>query len=217
MEFFFFGFGLAIVTSTAAFFFYAGLRDLRKTSWVKIAIGISLLLLVCGWLIALVVSDWGVVAFIEVLFASGAAVLAGILLAWLLAGWRKIVGLLIGVGIPIVLFISLEVGFPYSPDSIIRKNGKAIAQALTEYHTDKGNYPETLDELVPAYLTDLRVPKTIWGWLYTANEDGFTLGYVFYIDKFGYTICKYSTTAPEWDCPLDYSTAPFHLAPTPMP
>jgi hypothetical protein len=164
-----------------------------------------------------VVHDLGVIAFIEVLYASGAAVLAGILLAWSLARWRKIVGLLTGMGFPIILFVSLEIGFPYSPDSIIRKNGKAIGQALNEYHADKGNYPETLNELVPAYLTDLREPKTIWGWLYSASKDDFTLGYVSYVDKMGYTICKYSATAPEWDCPLDYSTAPFHLAPTPMP
>jgi len=217
MESLFLGFGPAIITTIAAFFFYTGLRDSQKTSWIKIALGISLLWLVCGWLIALVISDWGVIAFTEVLFASGAAVLAGIWLIWSLARWRKLAGLLLGVGFPFVLFISLEVGFPYSPDSIIRKNGNVIARALNEYYADKGNYPEILDELVPTYLADLREPETIWGWLYRAGEDDFTLGYVFYVDKLGYTICKYSRTAPEWNCPLDYSTTPFHLAPTPMP
>jgi hypothetical protein len=209
--------GPAVLIAASAFFFYAGLRDSRSIAWTRIAIGISMLLLACGWLIAVMISDISLIAFYEFLFASGASVLAGVSLVLLLVRWRKVIGLLMSIGFPVALYLGLEIGSPYTPDSIIRKNGEAIAQAVTEYHSDRGIYPDTLNELIPAYLTDLREPKTIWGWLYLTSRDDYTLGYVSYINKWGYSICKYSATAPEWDCPLNYSTAPLVLEPTPGP
>jgi hypothetical protein len=210
-------YGLTFVIVIVTFFIYRGLRNSQSVSWAKIAIGISLILLCCGVIIVEVINDWGFVAYIQILLGSGAAVLSGVSFVVVLDRWRKLGGLIIAIGIPLTLYASLEVGFPYSPNEIIHRNGEEIARALNNYYVDSKAYPQTLSELVPNYLSDLKEPKSIWGWLYVGNDDDFTLGYVSYVDKMGYTICKYSKKTPKWDCPLDYSTAPFHLEPTPMP
>jgi MFS family permease len=212
--------GIAFVTAVISYFLYLGLRDSEKVSWVNMAIGAGLFLLCCGWVIAATIYNGalGLFVLIQILFGLIVAVFSGIFLAISLDGWRKAAGLVVAIGIPLALFASMEAAFPYSPNQTIRRNGEEIiAKALNEYHIDKKAYPQSLDELVPKYLSDLREPKTLWGWLYTGDNEDFTLGYVVYIDKMGYGICKYSASSPKWDCPLDYSTAPFILAPTPMP
>lgn len=210
-------FGVAFAVMIAAVLFYSGLKTSERVLWVNIAVGTGLLLLCFGWIVVATIIDWGIIAFVQALFASAAALLSGLSLVWLLSRWRKAVGILLAIGVPLGLYLSLEVSHPYSPESLIRKNGEAIAGALNHYRSEHKTYPQSLLELVPIYLSDLNEPKTTWGWLYTSNGDSFTLGYVSYVDKMGYTVCKYSAEAPEWDCPLDYSTAPFVLAPTPMP
>jgi hypothetical protein len=217
LEFFILLVSPAVLVAVSAFFFYVGLKDLQKVAWAKLAIGISIFLLACGWQIAVLVSEISPFAMFEFLLASAASILAGISITVLLNRGRKVFGLLICIGFPIALYTTLEIGLPYTPDAIIHKNGEAITQALVEYYANWGKYPETLNKLVPEYITDLKEPKVIWGWLYTASADDFTLGYVYDIDKWGYTICKYNATSPEWDCPSNYSTAPFILKPTPWP
>ena len=210
--------GLAVAIIAISYFLYLGLSDSEQVSWINVTIGASLFLLCCGWVIMATIYDWGIVTFIQILFGSGAAVFSGVSLAFALKRWRKVTGLIVAIGIPLALYASLEVASLYSPDQVIRRNGEVIiAKALNEYYIDNKTYPQTLNELVPNYVSDLREPKSIWGWLYTGNNKDFTLGYVSYIDKMGYTICKYSASSLNWDCPLDYSTAPFSLAPTPMP
>lgn len=210
--------GSAFAIITISYFLYLGFRDSEKVSWINIIIAASLLLLCCGWIIMATVYGWEVVALIQILFGSGAAVFSGISLVFVLKRWKKVVGLVVAFGVPLALYTSLEVAFPYSPNQILRRNGELIiARALNEYYIDNKTYPQTLNELVPNYINDLREPKSVWGWLYTGDDKDFTLGYVSYVDKFGYTICKYSASSPKWDCPLDNSTAPFSLAPTPWP
>ena len=214
-----FAFGLAIVIIAISYSLYLGLRDSEKVSWINIAIGASLLLLCCGWVIMATIYDdaLGIIAFIQILFGAGAAIFSGVLLAFALKQWRKVTGLIVAIGIPLALYASFEIASPYSPDQVIRRNGEEIiAKALNEYYIDNKAYPQSLDELVPIYVSDLREPKTIWGWLYTGNSKDFTLGYVSDIDRMGYYICKYSASLPKWDCPDDLSTAPFSLEPTPM-
>jgi hypothetical protein len=211
--------GLPLAIIVISYLLYLGLRDSEKASWRNIIMSAGLFLLCCGWLIiATMTYDWGPIVFIQILFGSGVAVFAGISLAFALKQWRKVAGLIVAVGIPLALYASLNVAFPYSPDQVVRRNGETIiARALNEYYLDHKTYPQVLNELVPNYVSDLREPKSIWGWLYIGDDKDFTLGYVFYVDKWGYTICKYSASSPKWDCPDDNSTAPFSLAPTPWP
>jgi hypothetical protein len=210
--------GLALVVVAISYFLYRGLRDPDKVSWTYIAVGTSFFLLSCGWIIVSTIYHWGIIALIQIVFGSGAAFLLGVSLAFTLKRWRKVVGLIVAIGIPLSLCASFVVALPYSPDQVIRRNGEGIlVKALNEYYISNKTYPNNLIELVPNYLSDLQEPDPTWGWLYTGNNRDFTLGYVFYVDKWGYTICKYSASLPKWDCPLDYSTRPFSLGPTPMP
>ena len=209
--------GPALAIITMAFFFYRGCHNSEKLCWHNIAVSAGLLLLCCGWIIVATIYDLGLIAFIQDLFGSIAAVSAGIWFVIILRGRKRAVGIIFAIGVPLALFMSLELAFPYSPNEIIHKNGESLAAALTIYYRDNKTYPQTLDQLLPNYATDLKEPKSLWGWLYTSDHKDFTLAYVSYIDKWGYTICKYSASSPKWDCPLDYSTEPFHLAPTPWP
>lgn len=207
----------SIFIVVAAYIIYESQQGQSEIHWNRIGTASALLICACiSFVIGLAVGfSYGVI-FVFVL-ATIAALLSGIFLGAYLTRWQKLFGLFIGIGFPFIMLLSIYLGLYFDPDSIIRRNGEAIAQALNEYHAAKGIYPETLDELVPTYMADLKEPKTLWGWLYVAEQDNFTVGYVSYIDKMGYTICKYSRTLPEWNCPMDYSTEPFHLEPTPPP
>ncbi len=209
--------GLPLITIAISYLLYVGLRDLAKVSWINIVISAVLLLLSCGWVIWATIYDLGFFAFFQILFTTGAAIFSGIFLTFALKKWRKVTGLIVTIGIPLALYASSQVAFPYSPDQVIRRNGETVVvKALNEYYIDNKAYPQNLNELVPTYVSDLREPKTIWGWLYTGNSTDFTLGYVSGIDRMGYYICKYSASVPKWDCPLNLSTAPFYLEPTPV-
>jgi hypothetical protein len=207
----------------AAYILYESLRKQDKVHWKRM--GLAFILLICAC-ISLVISiaagaSYGIIFIFFI--ASAAALLSGIFLGFHLIGWRKLTGILIGIGFPFVMFISIDLGMYFDPDSIIKRNGDTIIGALNEYHSDQGRYPEKLDDLVPTHLAELKEPGTMWGWLYIAEKENFTLGYVEYIDEWGYSICKYSAVIPEWDCIDDYSkgpyrsTEPFHLEPTPFP
>jgi hypothetical protein len=196
---------------------YRGFQDKNRKSWADICVAIILVLVCCLSVVIAIMNDWGVIVFIQIIFASGAAILSGIALVLFLDQWNKLVGILMATGIPLALFGSLQLAFPYSPDQIIRNHGEEIAGKINSYHLDKGAYPDALDELVPNYLSELNEPGTIWGWLYTANKEDFTLGYVWYVDSIGYSICMINSASLQWECPMDHSTGPFILEPTPMP
>jgi type II secretory pathway pseudopilin PulG len=200
----------------AVYLFWRGLRDTSKSDPGMMIGALLLLALVCLLVGAVSASGGygGILGFLVTMFTSAAALVAGVFLAALLKGKRKLVSILIGVVFPIALFLSVLAGAGFSPELQSQSYAAVIAAQLDEYRSDKGYYPGALEELVPDYLADLREPKTIWGWLYTATEDTFTLGYVFYVDKLGYSVCIYPSDLRAWDC-LTNSTGPFDIPPTP--
>ncbi len=218
MESFLLAFGPAILTAIAAFVLQRQLGGPASLSPGKLGVGVIVLVLACCWPIAMTVLDGigGAVAFIEALIAVSVAVIAALWLLWSLNGRRKIAALLIGILFPASLFVGMRIGANYTPDSVIQRKGAVIAQALNQYRASHGKYPESLDELVPEYLADLKQPGTIWGWLYTATEKEFTLGYVYWVDKFGYSVSVFGSNKPEWTY-LSNTTGPFVLQPTPLP
>jgi hypothetical protein len=207
-----------LFTGVAAFLMQASLSVL-KISWLLLAGSAILLILVCLSLAydASLGNLALLAAILTAIAASGSALVAAIWMARSLSPWRKVAALLMSIGFPFALFASIQLGSAHSPESMAQKNAKVIAQALSQYRAAKGEYPPNLEALVPEYVSDLREPRTMWGWLSIPTGDDYTLGYVFDVDKFGYGICKYSAKVPKWDCPSDYSTAPFTLAPTPAP
>ena len=128
---------------------------------------------------------------------------------------KKPAVLIIGILCSILLSAGTVLAVVFIPVWSIRNNSATILSALAQYRANHGRYPGALGELVPEYLNDLAQPGTTWGWLYTSDGNDFTIGYVYWVDKWGYGICRYPSKTMDWDCPEDYSTEPFTLAPTP--
>ncbi len=210
--------GANVLTGLAAVLFWSGLHNPSRISRIRLTIGVAALALACGWLVFVASNGelGGVVAFIGAIFTTGTAVISGLLLLIVFPGKHKIAAGLLLLIFPLALFASIQIGGKYSPDTIRRSDGALVVQALSRFYSDRQAYPQTLGELVPKYLVEIREPGTIWGWLYSAAEDEYTLGYVYWVDKFGYSVCVYKSNASDWSC-LPNSTGPFVLGPTPMP
>ncbi len=129
-------------------------------------------------------------------------------------GRQRIFAFTFAVIFPVVSFLTIILVGRFSPESLIKEYGVVIAQQLDQYRADHGKYPETLEQLMPTYLTELREPKIVWGWLYVATSDSFTLGYVSYVDRMGYSVAVYTSESRNWDS-LVNSDGPFNLPPTP--
>ncbi len=207
-----------MLTGGAGWLFWIALRSPQKIARGWGAAGLGLLVLDCIWLVSFASEGGlgGVAAFIAGALMAGTALIASALLALFLPGWRKLVAVPLVIVFPVALFASTQIGDAYSWERIAEKNGVFIAQALNRYHADHLTYPKTLTELVPTYLDNLREPRAVWGWLYTATQDDFSLGYVYWVDREGYSVCVYSSMVPEWNC-LPGSPGPFTIAPTPGP
>lgn len=202
------------LTVSAAIVLWFGLRPKSKPNYGLVTVSLGLLFVVCGGIVVLSASDdaWGMIAFILSIPTTIIALIAGLALAVELRGRRKLASLIIAVIYPAALFGSAILASDYSPEALSRKYADVIGQQLDHYRGDTGHYPAQLAELVPAYLDDLREPKSIWGWLYEGTQDEFTLGYVSGVDRIGYSICLYTSDNRAWVCGR---SSPFNLPPTP--
>ena len=119
------------------------------------------------------------------------------------------------------MYACLDYGMRFSPNTIIENNGEEVALALDKYFIDIGSYPNSLDDLVTDYIDDLKPPKTHWGWMYKLEGEEFILGYLYYVDKYSYSIRIFRSTTKDWETltidPMDHSVDPFSLGPTPTP
>jgi len=129
---------------------------------------------------------------------------------------RKAIGILIGIAIVVAMFVAIRIAYYFSPTVVRERDGIVLARAIDQYKVDTGHYPQSLDELHPQYVADLKSPKDHWGWLYVSTDRDFTLGYVAYVDKFGYLVCVIRSTDRNWGC-LPEANDPFDLGPTPGP
>ena len=211
--------GPAILTGMAAFLIQLGLRRSHARLRWQTIVGLVVLVIPCLWLIGLASSGnlGGPIAFILAIIASIVAVVSGLWMAWTLPKWRKLSALFLGVVFPVALFASISIGDARSPESITRQDSQAIVKALQAYYTAQGQYPSALEELTPKYLDSLPDdPKSEGGWLYTQTGNDYSLGYVYWVDQLGYSVCLITSSAQDWNC-LPGSSGPFVLGPTPMP
>lgn len=156
------------------------------------------------------------IAFIIGLFTSAVAFVVGLALALYWKNRRRLVALGFALIFPIASFLTVTVASSYTPERQSQAYALVIADALEQYRADHAAYPSTLHMLAPDYLIELREPKSIWGWLYEANEEGFLLGYVTYVNWAGYSVFYFDSQVQNWI----YSLAPmnpFDLPPTPGP
>lgn len=109
---------------------------------------------------------------------SVVAVGAGLVMAFVLTGWRRGVGLLFAVVTPLLLLQSFEQGWQVSYHDLTAARADRIAQALANYHQREGMYPPTLDGLTPRDLLYLPRPVEIQGetWCYQGGANFYRLG-----------------------------------------
>jgi hypothetical protein len=75
---------------------------------------------------------------------------------------------------------------------------QTIIDALEQYKADQGEYPATLDELIPDYLAAIPTGQYVDEWVYTPTDDGkYTLMFS-YVGPCMNT-CTYSPDG-GWDC-----------------
>ncbi len=72
-----------------------------------------------------------------------------------------------------------------------------IIKALEQYHTDKGAYPESLEELVPYYITSIPTQVNDESIFYTKSGESYSLAF-HYIGP-GMNTCTY-TPEDNWQC-----------------
>jgi hypothetical protein len=212
--------GVITMTVIAAVAIFYGLKDARLIRRWPLVIGLGLLVIVCLLTALVSTQEWGgMTAFMVGIFVVAVAIIAGFIMLVLLPRWRKTVVLLMSIAFPLLFWQSILIGSEVSPETITRKNGVLIAQALKAYHLDHRTYPVVLEELAPKYLAILPDdPESPGGWLYKLTSDGFALGYVFGVGKLGYSVCILTPTLTDWDCLSEtYDAEPFGLGPTPVP
>lgn len=193
------------------------LRVLKSTTLTCILLlGILIANCVCLASQAVTSTYGALIAFIIGMFTSALAFIVGLALAFYWRERRRLVALAFALIFPIASFLSVTVASGYTPERQSQAYALVIAQALEQYRVDHAVYPETLEQLIPDYLMDLREPKSIWGWLYEANEEGFLLGYVTYVNWAGYSVRYFDSQAQNWVSSLAPMN-PFDLPPTPGP
>lgn len=109
------------------------------------------------------------------------AVGAGMAMAVALTRWRRGVGLLFAVLVPLLIYQAFERGWQVSYHDITDARAERIVQALTDYHQREGVYPPTLDALTPRYLLRVPQPVELRGetWCYQGGADFYQLGFFF--------------------------------------
>jgi hypothetical protein len=106
------------------------------------------------------------------------AVGAGMAMVVTLTGWRRSVGLLFAILVPLLLLQSFEQGWQASYHDLTEARAERIAQALADYHQREGVYPPTLAVLTPRDLLRVPQPVELQGetWCYQGGDDFYRLG-----------------------------------------
>lgn len=105
---------------------------------------------------------------------------AGILLALTLAGWRRMAGVAFTLGVMVIAVFSFNLG--WNTSAVAMTNGRAakIEQSLAAYYQEHQAYPDQLSELTPDYMLYLPPPAVVrqGNWCYLGGAEGYRLGYV---------------------------------------
>ncbi len=128
---------------------------------------------------------------IIIVFSSGAGMVV------LTPKRRRLFAAIVGVGLPLIVFVVIY----FNPRQVrLLEDMRLVANAIEAYQADHGEYPETLEELVPNYIDDLREPPTFWEWFYRRGENSYRFAYVASADRWGYRACIYNSLTRDWDC-----------------
>lgn len=109
-----------------------------------------------------------------------ASLTAGAVLALILPGWRRLVGIAFCAAITTIAVIALNWGWNTSAVGLTQNRAARIEQAIIQYQIDHRTYPARLNEITPRYLLYLPPPliSRMGGWCYQGGADFFRLGYI---------------------------------------
>jgi hypothetical protein len=153
--------------------------------------------------------------------ASITVVAAAMVLAFSLAGWRRLSGAAFGfLGIPL-LFFAFNRGWDVSYHDLTENRAERIGQALERYYTANRHYPGDLGGLTPRFLLHVPEPMILRnvGWCYRSGESYYQLG-TFHREFFGmptsFRLYAHEGEAPDdWACEekLEYVQTRYQSAP----
>jgi hypothetical protein len=203
-----------LLTLGAAALLYVGLRRPQRVVWW--AAGSSLLVLAgfAVWVYALARERYPAMGWYYApnlaLLATATAISAALVLGLTLQGRRKLAALGIGLLFPLVLLGAYMAGSAPSQAEIAiaqqERSTVLLVEELARYYGQNGNYPQSLDALVPVYLPELpEAPASQEvGWLYQGGGDDFVLGYPDYLRGTAAEplVCLYSPDTPQGVCAL---------------
>lgn len=199
------------------YFLRKGLQNPTRVSQLHTGIGFCLIFFVFAFLFFVTTLDgFSIIASTILFIACVVVTILSIIIIWKKpTNNHKSFRLLLIVGYILGFSVSIFFGYLFTPTQRIERDGQSVIRALDEYHYRQGIYPGSLADL-ESFSTNqfVKTPSSLWGWLYTATDDDFSLGFIRDVDKFGYWICLYSSNTRRWDCVPEAQT-PFRPDPTP--
>ena len=81
------------------------------------------------------------------MWASLAAIAAGMLMGITAVGWRRSAGLIFALLIPALMFGAFSFGWDVSYHAITEERASRIQDAIESFYTENGRYPQELNEL----------------------------------------------------------------------
>lgn len=114
-------------------------------------------------------------------FGSIAAIVAGLVMTLTLHGKYRIVGLLYIILIPSLLLRTYDVGMNIPHHALTEERAEQIAQAIEQFHTREGYFPESLEALTPRELLYIPQPIIMLGekWCYRGAHDFYQLAAIY--------------------------------------
>ncbi len=134
---------------------------------------------------------------------------------WPKCQWRF---LIFGLISPALLWGALLLGDSFSPENQTIRDASELIRALDDFRIVKDQYPETLEALVPDYITALpKVEGAYGGFYYLTDGNTYDLGYIPTIDRYTYLLYLYTSESASWESEvLPLGDGPFDIPPTPF-
>jgi len=227
---------LAAVWITSAFKSFSNPKEIQKKAktaalWLPALLRFGLAGILLGYLAysTLWASIWdhtsdGLGGVMFSMWASMAAIAAGMLMGIIYPKWHKSVGLVFAVLVPVLMFGAFRYGWDVSYHAITEERASRIQGALESFYAKNGRYPMELKELVPNYILWIPEPVIIQGeqWCYQGGQGYYWLG-AFFREYFGtpLSLHTYASTGnfPDagWACEqklakmkAQYDPSPFY-------
>lgn len=208
---------VSVLIFGSVYLIYKGLQNPARISQVYTGIGFCLIFFVFIFLFFVTTLDsLFIFSSIFMLIVCVVITLLAVMILWKKPEKiRKSFRLLLIAAYTVGFCTSVFWGYLFTPTQRIERDGGGVIRALDDFHSRKGFYPASLAELESSSTIQfVKAPSSLWGWLYIATDNDFSLGFIKDVDKFGYWICQFPSKTRQWDCVPEAQT-PFHPDPTP--